>query len=116
MLVLSYGPVVGQRRSRVLDDRLWDEAGDEWALLVRWVDAVQVRQFLHRERTVALAGAGGGVTWLTAAQARDLWRHARRHFEVPGRSAAAPDGEGLTYAASLWRRERDRLLMLHRFC
>jgi hypothetical protein len=100
----------------MLDGRLWDEAGDEWALDVRWVDADQARQFLRREQNVASVGAGQGVTWLTASEARDLWQHARRHFEVPGRFAAAPDDEGLTYAAKLWRREQDRLLMLQTFC
>jgi hypothetical protein len=107
---------MGQRRSRVLDTRLWDEAGVEWELHVRWVDAVQVRQFLRRGQQVALTGAGEGVTWLSSSEARDLWRHARRHFEVPGRSAAVPDDEGLTYAARLWRREQDRLLMLQTSC
>ena len=56
------------------------------------------------------------MRWLTASEGRDLWRHARRHLEVPGRSAAAPDDEGLTYAAKLWRREKYRLLMLQTFC
>lgn len=100
----------------MLDDRLWDEAGDEWALLVRWLDAAQVRQFLRRDQAVALVGAGQGVRWLTASEGREPWRHAWRHFEVPGRSAAAPDDEGLTYAAKLWRREKYRLLMLQTFC
>ncbi|HEY6745074.1 MAG TPA: hypothetical protein VI357_05085 [Mycobacteriales bacterium] len=100
----------------MLDDRLWDKAGNEWALHVRWIDADQTRQFLRREQEVALAGGGQGVTWLTASEARDLWRHARRHFEVPGRSAAAPNDESLTYAAKLWHRDQDRLLMLQTFC
>lgn len=71
---------------------------------------------LSATERVALAGAGQGVTWLTASEARQLWQHARRHFEVPGRSAAVPDEEGLTYGAKLWRREQDRLLMLQTFC
>lgn len=107
---------MGQRRSRVFGDRLWDEAGDEWVLHERWVDAAQVAQFLRRKQAVALVGAGQGVRWLTASEGRDLWRYAGRHFEVPGRSAAVPDAEGLTYAAKLWRRENERLLMLQTFC
>jgi len=42
---------VGQRRSRALDGRLWDEPGYEWALHVLWVDAIQTGEFLHYAQT-----------------------------------------------------------------
>ena len=57
------------------------------------------------------------MTWLSAADARTLWQRVRPHFEVPGQSApAGRDPDGLTYAAKLWRRGPERLLMLQIFC
>jgi len=98
-----------------LDDRLWDDDGNEWTLHIRWADPIQTKRFLRRDAPVALTGADPGVIWLTPKE-RALWRDVRRHFEVPGVSGTEPGEDGLTYGAKIWRRGQERLLMLRTFC
>ena len=103
----------GGKRNRVLVDRLWDEAGREWTTQpAAWLEDKQVQQLIKREQPVVIHGFGRSMRWLDVEEAQLWWSHARPHFEIPGRSGAAPSAEGLTWGAHLWR----RLLGFETFC
>lgn len=99
-------------------DRLWDRDGLEWTTKwAAWADAKRVAQFVGRDVEVAFIEAGSeALEWLGHDGAQRWWEHAKRHFEVPGKSDAAPDEAGQTWAAHIYRRDAGRLLVVLSFC
>ncbi len=96
---------------------LVDDAGREWTTRwASWASEKQVHQFLGRDQRVCVRAPDEELRWLAADQARTLWDHLREHFEVPGIAAAAPDEQGRTWGAHVFRREDDRLLVFETFC
>jgi hypothetical protein len=118
----------GDHRNHIEGDRLWDADGNEWTRHVRWLTLAQARSFVRRGRTVGLMDAeftmdpvDGGFArrlgWMDPVEARQWWEHGRMHFEVPGSGQDAPaDGRGHTWAAHLWRRGTERLIIFETFC
>ncbi|MGY4644211.1 hypothetical protein [Cellulomonas sp. URHB0016] len=91
-------------RGRVVGDRMWDLDGVEWrSQLGRWAGAQEVVDSLSRGNGVFVHGLGPPFRLLSRRESAAYWRHAERHFEVPGQSGAEPEGDGLTYAAQVWR-------------
>jgi hypothetical protein len=102
----------GTHRAHVSGDRLWDARGDLWlGVLGTWADGTEVEQLLTAQVPVVVHGFGRPFRTLSSRDARRLWAAVRWHFEVPGSGrGAAPDREGLTYAAQVWTRDGQRLL------
>ena len=106
-----------QPRNRVLADRLWDDVGREWTTSrAAWLTPKDVGRLVKRDQRVVVHGFGRPMVWLDCADARPLWARVKPHFEVPGQHAAEPDSDRLTWAAHLWRSERDVLLGFENFC
>jgi hypothetical protein len=104
-------------RSRVLDDRLWDEAGRLWTKQPHtWATLRQVDELLDHGHGLVVFGVSRGVEWVPAARIAQRWSEVRTHLEVPGARATGPDGDGLTYRAVVWSRDGEQLVGLQVFC
>lgn len=108
-----------QLRNVVRGDELWDDDGRLWSRgKPRWLDARAVDRWLCRDGVVAYHGpSGDAVTWLSHKEASAWWASTASALEVPGvRSAAAPDPDGRTYGARIWRSGDQRLLSFEAIC
>lgn len=109
--------MTGASRCRVHKDRLWDADGLEWSsTLGQWAGPDEVAALLAAGTPVVVHGFGRPFRTLTTTEARRLWSKVSSHFEVPGRLGAEPDDNGLTYAAQVWTRGKERLLAFVESC
>ena len=99
-------------------DHLWDRAGDEWQTKwSQWASPSQASRFAKRDQGIVVSdGPGEDLRWLSGREAAAWWTHAKGHFEVPGKSSAEPDSSGRTWAAHIFKRGDDRLLVVETFC
>lgn len=107
----------GRNRNRVLDNRMWDDAGLEWEREYRWLSGQDIERHLDAAARVVVHGFGQPLRWLGAHEARAYWNRICPFTQVDDSpSAVEPDGDGLTYAAVEWRRGGERLLGFEEFC
>jgi hypothetical protein len=103
----------GDHVNLVVEDVLWDADGQEWTTKrSRWATAKQASGYIGREAPVALLDTPGQpLTWMNGQQSQQWWAHARLHFDVPGTLDAEADESNHTWAAHIWERGDDRLLV-----
>jgi hypothetical protein len=106
-----------ESRCRVHRDRLWDADAREWqTVLGSWATPAEVDALIAIGAPTVVHGFGRPFRTLSAQEARRFWTGARSSFEVPGKSGASPDDDGLTYAAQVWASKDARLLAFQEFC
>ncbi len=92
-------------------DHLWDADGLDWTTtLGSWARPEGVVALLDAAGPVVVHGFGRTFRTLTPTEARQFWVKVAPHFEVPGEYGADPDEQGMTYAARVWVRGKERLL------
>jgi hypothetical protein len=108
----------GDHVSHVEPGHLWDAAGREWTTKhTRWVTAKQASAFARRTAGGGLLESPGQpVLWMTAEEMAFWWAKARDHFEIPGSDFSLPDEHNRTWAAHLWRRGAERLIVFEANC
>lgn len=103
--------------NRVLDNRLWDEHGNEWIRDYRWLARDEVAGLLQQSARAVVHRYHAPIQWLQPGEAKSYWQRLDPHAQYPGddRELVADDN-GLTYAAVEWRRGEERLLGFEEFC
>jgi hypothetical protein len=99
-----------------LDNRLWDERGQEWTREFRWLRRNEVEALLKDGDRVVVHRYHAPLRWLDPAEAKSYWLRIDEHAQYGDEGANSLDDDGLTYAAVEWRREGDRLLGFEESC
>lgn len=106
-----------------MNDRVWRPGRDSWVdaegrswkrQRPRRLEETDARRYVLRASALVAveASATFELTWLDPADRKPYWtEHVAGHVEDDARSAE-PNDDGLTYAATMWRDDAGRRLVL----